>query len=57
MAGYNTTTETIATSVPALLVPREWPRTEQVIRAEGLAEQGAADVLRHADLRPGGVAQ
>ncbi|MFK5635283.1 glycosyltransferase family protein [Ornithinimicrobium sp. LYQ103] len=57
MAGYNTTTETIATSVPALLVPREWPRTEQVIRAEGLAEQGAADVLRHTDLSPARIGE
>lgn len=52
MAGYNTVTETMATPVPALLVPREWPRREQLIRAEALAAVGAADVLRAGDLTP-----
>lgn len=55
MAGYNTVTETMATDVPALLVPREWPRREQLIRAEGLARVGAADVLRAGDLTPAAV--
>ncbi|MGD8199068.1 glycosyltransferase family protein [Ornithinimicrobium sp. W1679] len=52
MAGYNTVAESMATDVPALLVPREWPRREQLIRAEGLAQVGAADVLRQRDLTP-----
>lgn len=52
MAGYNTVTETMATDVPALLVPRETPRREQLIRATGLAAVGAADVLRQDDLTP-----
>ena len=52
MAGYNTVAETMATDVPALLVPREWPRREQLIRAEGLAAVGAADVLHQGDLTP-----
>ncbi len=55
MAGYNTVTETLATDVPTLLVPREWPRREQLIRAEGLARAGAADLLRVPDLTPAAV--
>lgn len=55
MAGYNTVTETLATDVPALLVPREWPRQEQLIRARGLAEDGAADLLREQDLSPAAI--
>ncbi|GGK78899.1 glycosyltransferase family protein [Ornithinimicrobium pekingense] len=55
MAGYNTVTETMATDVPALLVPREWPRREQLIRARGLARAGAADLLRAGDLTPAAV--
>lgn len=55
MAGYNTVTETMATDVPALLVPREWPRREQLIRAEGLARVGAADLLATGDLAPGAI--
>lgn len=57
MAGYNTVTETLATDVPALLVPREWPRQEQLIRAEGLAADGAADLLRDRDLTPGAISR
>lgn len=55
MAGYNTVTETMATDVPALLVPREWPRREQLIRAEGLARVGAAEVLRVGVATPGAI--
>lgn len=52
MAGYNTSCETLATDVPALLVPREEPRQEQLIRARGLAAVGAADLLRATELTP-----
>lgn len=41
MAGYNTTCELMTTSTPVLLVPREVPRLEQFIRAEGLTRVGA----------------
>ena len=37
MAGYNTVVEILAARVPALLVPRDFPRREQTIRAERLA--------------------
>lgn len=52
MAGYNTVAETLATDVPALLVPREWPRREQLIRVQGLAAQGMVDLVREQDLTP-----
>lgn len=57
MAGYNTATEVLATTTPALFVPREWPRTEQLIRAEALAGQGAVDVLRQEELSPDAISQ
>jgi predicted glycosyltransferase len=52
MAGYNTTCEIMNTSAPALLVPREVPRREQLIRATALAARGAVEVCRHTDLDP-----
>jgi predicted glycosyltransferase len=45
MAGYNSVCEVLATDRPALLVPRTHPRTEQLVRAQRLAELGAADML------------
>lgn len=50
MGGYNTTNEVLATDTPALIVPRETPRTEQLIRARALAKAGVADYCRTADL-------
>ena len=52
MAGYNTVCEVMSTSTPALLVPREVPRLEQTIRARGLADAGAVDVMRGVELTP-----
>lgn len=52
MAGYNTVTEVMATAVPLLLVPREEPRHEQLIRSRALDRVGAADLVRAADLTP-----
>ncbi len=46
MGGYNTVTEILATGTPALIVPRETPRQEQLIRARGLHRVGALDLLR-----------
>ncbi|WP_276698391.1 glycosyltransferase [Propionibacterium acidifaciens] len=45
MGGYNTACEILATGTPALVVPREEPRVEQLIRARALAAAGALDVL------------
>ncbi|WP_306814403.1 hypothetical protein [Actinomyces bowdenii] len=49
MGGYNTVCEILATSTPALLVPREEPRLEQLIRASALEQSGAVDLLRSVD--------
>lgn len=46
MGGYNTATEVMATSTPALVVPRTHRRTEQLIRATALADAGAVEVRR-----------
>ena len=45
MAGYNTVCEIVASGRRALLVPRTWPRLEQRIRAQRLAELGLVDML------------
>jgi predicted glycosyltransferase len=51
MAGYNTCCDLLTFMRPSVLVPRRGPSREQSIRAERLAEWGAASVLPadHAD--------
>lgn len=46
MGGYNTVCEALSTATPTLVVPREVPRTEQLIRATSLVARGAIDMLR-----------
>lgn len=53
MAGYNTVCEVMSTTTPALLVPRQAPRLEQLIRARALSAVDAVDVLESDDLTPG----
>lgn len=45
MGGYNSVAEILTTSTPALLVPRDRPRQEQLIRARALQAHGAVGVL------------
>lgn len=52
MAGYNSSCEIIASGLPALLVPREGPRAEQLLRASGLAERGAVRTARLEEATP-----
>lgn len=52
MGGYNTVCEILDTSTPALIVPRERPRLEQLIRARALTSVGALELLRVGDLDP-----
>jgi predicted glycosyltransferase len=52
MGGYNSITEVLAFAKPALVVPRELPRREQLIRAERLCELGVIDMLRAQELSP-----
>ena len=55
MGGYNTVCEVLASSAPALIVPCEEPRREQLIRARALEDAGAVDVMRDADLDVGAL--
>jgi len=50
MGGYNTVCEALAFQKRTLIVPRVVPRTEQLIRANRLAELGLLDVLHPRDL-------
>jgi predicted glycosyltransferase len=52
MGGYNTVCELLATRRRGLIVPREVPRREQLIRARRLAARGAVDLLEPGRLSP-----
>ncbi|MGG7442157.1 glycosyltransferase family protein [Zafaria sp. J156] len=56
MGGYNTVCEVLGSGTPALVVPREEPRREQLIRASALAGSGAVDLLRAGDATPEALA-
>ncbi len=45
MGGYNSLCEVVPTGVPAIVVPRVWPRREQAIRAALFAERGLVHVV------------
>jgi predicted glycosyltransferase len=45
MGGYNTVCEILSQGTPSLLVPRETPRKEQLLRAMALKEQGLVDFI------------
>lgn len=50
--GYNTLCELLAVSVPVVVVPRVWPRREQLLRARAFAGRGLVHVVdpRRGDL-------
>ena len=50
MAGYNTVCSLLSFGKKALLVPRIYPRQEQLIRAERLQTLGFVDMVSPADL-------
>lgn len=52
MGGYNSLAEIMATTTPALIVPRNGRRQEQLRRAQALAAAGAADALHPEKLTP-----
>lgn len=52
MAGYNSCAEILQSGVPAVLLPRSFPRKEQVIRATRMAELGWVTALPAADPDP-----
>lgn len=45
MGGYNTICEILTQATPALIIPRETPRREQLIRATCLKERGLLDFI------------
>ncbi len=45
MAGYNSCAEILQSGVPAVLLPRSFPRKEQLIRATRMAELGWVRVI------------
>ena len=57
MGGYNTVCEILATSTPALIVPREKPRLEQTIRARALSRASAIDTARQEAATPALLSQ
>lgn len=52
MGGYNTVCELAAQSAKSLIVPRVFPRKEQLVRARRLEERGAARFLHPDDATP-----
>jgi predicted glycosyltransferase len=52
MAGYNTVAEVLGSGKPALLVPRAFPRDEQLRRARRWAVTGRLDLLEPDGLTP-----
>lgn len=52
MGGYNTVSEVMSCGKPAVIVPRVFPRLEQLMRARILEQQGLAGVVEPDDLTP-----
>ncbi|MDO4685804.1 MAG: glycosyltransferase [Corynebacterium sp.] len=52
MGGYNTVCEILCTNTPGLLIPREQPRLEQLIRAQSLQRVNALDYVHLRDVSP-----
>ena len=52
MAGYNSCVEILQSGVPAVLLPRSFPRQEQLIRGTLMAKRGWVTVLPEADPDP-----
>lgn len=55
MAGYNTVCELLSSGKRAVLVPREYPVQEQLIRARKLAELGIFGLVEQSKLTPTGL--
>lgn len=52
MGGYNTVCEVLSLKQVALIIPRDRPRREQLIRAEALARQNLAAYIKWDDMTP-----
>lgn len=57
MGGYNTLSEIVAFNKHSLIVPRTFPRREQMIRAKRFSELGLVDVLDPSCLAPDTLTQ
>lgn len=52
MGGYNTICEILTQQTPALIIPRETPRKEQLIRARMLKSRGLLDFIPWTEVTP-----
>lgn len=52
MAGYNSCAEIMQSGLPAVLLPRSFPRQEQLMRAEIMADRGWVTFLKEEDMNP-----
>lgn len=52
MGGYNTICEILTQKTPALIIPRETPRREQLIRATCLKKRGLLDFIPWTEVTP-----
>lgn len=52
MGGYNTICEILSQKTPALIIPRETPRLEQLLRAEALKKQRLIEFIPWSALNP-----
>jgi predicted glycosyltransferase len=52
MGGYNTMCEILSQKTPSLIIPRETPRKEQLIRAQAFQHQQLIDYLPWNELTP-----
>jgi len=52
MGGYNTVCEILSQGTLALIIPREKPRREQLIRAQVLSNQNLVDYIPWQDCAP-----
>lgn len=52
MGGYNTICEILTQQTPALIIPRESPRKEQLVRARRLKSQGLLDFIPWKEVTP-----
>lgn len=57
MGGYNTVCEILSQRTPCLIVPRETPRKEQLIRAKALQGRNLVDYLPWNELAPAAMGQ
>lgn len=52
MGGYNTLCEILSQGTPSLVIPRETPRKEQMIRAQAFKRQNLVDFIPWAEFTP-----